>query len=390
LIRWIEAKLQRDTGLAECLKAIIILFGLLYVTGFGSWSWGRLCDAFNDGVGPKDHLAKELPYRLHMFHALQDKVAAAKRLSGNYGMHQYFKDLEELRLYQASYAIWVAPNFAMLQQETRSTRDELSREQLDWERERVFRYYEPKIAAAKAHNAKLLEALRPKKPASAPVTVAVVLSYLLRTYMLLALLMIPVYFIRMAERSGIRPVLKAYAWWQPFVAVLLWPYYFGRYPAHHLRELLAEIELRRSEKKLFRRFSPVEKLRVRMMAASPGFYTWRKQYRLENAHRFRWSFAAALCATLIMVPMAACGSPPAHPRTHHVTVASSHHYVTNCIRAAPPPLLSVVKAVPWLAPPPDDELVLVPERLFPQRRDPQLCAGHVRTIDHVPLWLQLG
>ena len=144
------------------------------------------------------------------------------------------------------------------------------------------------------------------------------------------------YLIVMAERRGIlRTVLAEKKLFM--YALVLWPFYWLKYPAYTIREIVVEAELRRLGRP-FRKLSEAEQKLIKRIARSAGYREWRIDFSRENQGRFQRGFKAALIITLLIylliptllvpVKVEASGSVRAGP-TMIVCQVDTHHSGIN-------------------------------------------------------------
>jgi len=124
-----------------------------------------------------------------------------------------------------------------------------------------------------------------------------ILGWLLKLYLRVMFLMLPLLLMRMINDRGILETILADK--RKFVlALLLWPYFFSKYPNNVVREIIVEAELRRIGK-LFRRFTSSEKEDVRRIANSSKYGQWLRQQRRQPAFCFERCLLIAVLGTLI-------------------------------------------------------------------------------------------
>lgn len=141
-------------------------------------------------------------------------------------------------------------------------------------------------------------------------------------YWLGLLLVIPTYLLRMVEDRGILETILADKLKFP-MAVILWPLYFFRYPSNVVREIIVEAEMRRLKGKIWRRFSDQERRRVKKIANSEYFDSWRDGFNEKNAARIHCRLATALLVTvllLILAPLTAQASSMSAKAQHKPTI----------------------------------------------------------------------
>jgi len=124
-------------------------------------------------------------------------------------------------------------------------------------------------------------------------------SWIKTFYLRVTWIVLILYLIRVAERSGtilgtILADKKKF-----LLAILLWPVYFFKYPYNVVREIRVEAELRRL-KGLFRVFTVKESRLVREVANSSYYKQWLFEFRLQNRGSFKRGLFLALMATLFL------------------------------------------------------------------------------------------
>lgn len=119
------------------------------------------------------------------------------------------------------------------------------------------------------------------------------ITFYFRTLPLVALY----YLTRMAQRKGILETILAGK--SNFVAaILLFPFFFGKYPFNIIREIRVEAELRRM-KQFFRVLSAKEAKAVKRIANSPYYEQWLASYRRQNQRKFKRGLILALGGTIV-------------------------------------------------------------------------------------------
>jgi hypothetical protein len=104
------------------------------------------------------------------------------------------------------------------------------------------------------------------------------------------------YLVKMTQRRGILETVLA-GKSNFFIAILLWPIFYGRYPFNVIREIRVEAELRRI-KGLFRIMGAKELKTIRQIANGSNYEQWLTSYHKQNQPMFKRGLILALGGTI--------------------------------------------------------------------------------------------
>jgi hypothetical protein len=390
--RQLEPDLSLKDWLLQFFKILIVIYAVFFVTGLGS----RLLSFLHgDGGEYARSLKNEKFYRLRFRELSEEKLSRAEKLGDGYTLKAYFKDVYDLRLYEHAYGLHLFAGFDYRLMSVRDRyveRHPMTREEIQAVHEEVSRFYTPLLEAADAHVNALRRAAEPPHPPEPPTDWLAVICNIIHAYALICLLAVPFYLIRMAERWGVRRVLESAPWWKLPLAAIAWPKYLWKYPAEYLQELLAEAELRRVNTGLFRKITLPERRKIREIVAAGNFISWRKQFRVENAHRLRWSLLTTVCVTFLLMPLGTLAASPPLPmappafrleiKPVHTVSARDGPSIRVPVTAVPPSILDQAAICPLENDPTGQPSST---RILPNWNVPAACSGFGRSLDHVPL-----
>lgn len=218
----------------------------------------------------------------------------AEKLGGKYSPHDYFEDLKEVRLKEQE-----IKNLVGRRGITGATTNLFG---LSWKNIGNGNYSTADVDIARTafENWEKMGFVEPQFPPSDDnfwkINSSKILKYLSVFYLRTMFLVFFYYLVRMTLRRGILETFLADK--KRFLfAILLWPWFFSRYPFNIINEIKVEAELRRMGN-LFRRLSMTERKLVREVAASSDFENWITAFRLNN--QMRRSMAIVILPTIIM------------------------------------------------------------------------------------------
>ncbi len=309
-------------------------------------------------------------------------IAKAEKEKETYSPKDYFNDLRLLREKEAySFHVFPAQSFVHhvagnLQQISNRNIDRGLYTMKDVDRESVAfkRWWEERLAVING---------REQFDAQVKgITLREFLLFLITLYLRTLPLVAVYYLIRMAQRRGILETILAGK--SNFItAVLLFPFFFSKYPFNIIKEIRVEAELRRI-KQLFRVLNAKELKTIRQIANSPQYDQWLVNHYRQNQSKFKRGLILALGGTIIfhilLFPSISKVSEKANDSACVVCQAEQGHEQSvdscsqnNCLAQTQ----GLVPKVDFIEPPTISSLIVFfKETILDRRLDP---------IDRIPL-----
>ncbi len=270
-------------------KLGIVLFWIVWATHlYGFWSFDIFFerDILRERIKNYSQVTYEemIKNEGKLRDLVSEKIEKAKAKGRDYSPRDYFKDLKEI--YEKEKSLIRPMPFLMM--------DINSLVCVAGENLKNSHFTEEQWEAARQEYG--IDGLLFNKNVKLNFTLKDVFNWLVSLYLRSMFLVLLFYLVCMARENGILETILSDK--KKFLlAVLLWPYYFTRYPSNIIKKILVEAELRRMGD-IFRRLTLSERKLVRSIVETKPYREWVKGFRVTYAGKFQRGFALALLVTI--------------------------------------------------------------------------------------------